>query len=115
MKENKILELTFNFSLQLIDLYKNLIKQNEFILSKQLLSSGKSIGANVEEATAALTKKDFIAKMAIASKEARETRYWIKLLVKIKLVNLDYTAYLNQINQIINILTKIVKTSQQFI
>src|SRR6478735_9041610 len=113
--ENKILELTFEFSLQIIELYKKLLQQNEYVISKQLLRSATSIGANVEEANAAQTKKDFITKMAIASKEARETRYWLKLLSKSKLVDMDYTSYLNSIEHTINILTKIVKTSQESI
>jgi four helix bundle protein len=113
MKENKIQELTFDFSLQIIDLYKTLIKHNEYILSKQLLRSATSIGANVEEASAAQTKKDFIMKMAIASKESRETRYWLRLLERSKLVDLNYSTYLTSIEHIINILTKIVKTSQE--
>ena len=111
-KENIILEKSFEFSLKIIELYKLLIGEKEFVISKQLLRSGTSIGANVEEANAAISKKDFIAKMSIASKEARETRYWIRLLDKSKLVNLDFTKYLNEIEQIINILTAIVKTSQ---
>lgn len=76
MKENIILELTFNFSIKIISLYKILIEQKEFVLSKQLLRSATSIGANIEEANAAQTKKDFISKMSIASKEAKETRYF---------------------------------------
>jgi len=80
--ENKILELTFDFSLQVISLYKTLIQQNEYVISKQLLRSSTSIGANVEEANAAQTKRDFIMKMSIASKEARETKYWLRLLDK---------------------------------
>jgi len=72
--ENKILELTFEFYLKVIELYKILAKNNEYVLSKQLLRSGTSIGANVEEANAAQTKKDFITKMSIASKEARENQ-----------------------------------------
>ena len=63
--ENKILELTFDFSLQVISLYKTLIQQNEYVISKQLLRSSTSIGANVEEANAAQTKRDFIMKMSI--------------------------------------------------
>lgn len=110
---NKILEMSFDFSLQIISLYKVLIDKKEFVLSKQLLRCGTSIGANVEEATAAQSKKDFISKMAIASKEARETRYWLKLLDKSKLVNVDYSDYLTRAEHIINILTKIVKTSQE--
>ena len=113
--ENKILELTFEFSLQIIELYKKLLQHNEYVISKQLLRSATSIGANVEEANAAQSKKDFITKMAIASKEARETRYWLKLLSRSKLVDIDYTSYLDSIEHIINILTKIVKTSQESI
>jgi four helix bundle protein len=111
--ENKILEMSFDFSLQVINLYKKLIENREFVLSKQLLRSATSIGANIEEATAAQTKKDFIMKMTIASKEARETRYWLRLLDKSKMVDLDYDPYLQAIEHIINIVTKIVKTSQE--
>lgn len=110
--ENKILELTFNFSLQIINLYKLLIQQNEYVISKQLLRSATSIGANVEEAIAAQSRKDFISKMSIACKEARETRYWLRLLDTSKLVNADYNQYLQSIEHIINILTKIIKTTQ---
>ena len=113
--ENKIQEMTFDFSLQLISLYKILVEKKEFVLSKQLLRCGTSIGANVEEATAAQSKRDFISKMAIASKEARETRYWLRLLEKSKLVEIDYSDYLTRTEHIINILTKIVKTSQDTI
>jgi four helix bundle protein len=109
--ENKILDLSFDFALQIVGLYKMLIEQKEYVISKQLLRSATSIGANIEEANAAQTKKDFIAKMSIASKEARETRYWLRLLNKSKLVNLDYQPYLESIEHIINILTKIVKTT----
>lgn len=111
--ENKILELSFNFSLAVIELYKLLIRQNEDVISKQLLGSATSIGANVEEANAAQTKKDFIAKMSIASKEARETKYWIRLLDKSQIIKYDYSEQLKNIEHIINILTKIVKTSQE--
>ena len=110
---NKILELSFSFSLQIIQLYKVLIEKREFVLSRQVLKSGTSIGANVEEAIAAQSRKDFISKMAIASKEARETRYWLRLMDKSKIIDFDYTIYLNSIEHIINILTKIVKTTQE--
>lgn len=111
--ENKILDLSFDFAIQIIGLYKILVEQKEFVISKQLLRSATSIGANVEEANAAQTKKDFISKMSIASKEARETKYWLRLLQKSQLVKTDYVPYLNSIEHIINILTKIVKTSQE--
>ena len=73
MDKTDIRKMTFGFALDIIHLYKRLISKNEYILSKQVLRSGTSIGANVEEAQAAQTKKDFITKMSIASKEARET------------------------------------------
>ena len=111
--ENKILELTFDFSLQIISLYRYLIQQNEYVMSKQLLRSATSIGANVEEANAAQTKRDFIMKMSIASKEAREVKYWLRLLDKNQIIKYEYGEYLKSIEHIINILTKIVKTSQE--
>ncbi len=110
--ENKIVEMSFNFALQIVELYKTLTDKKEFILSKQLMRSGTSIGANVEEAIAAQSRKDFISKMSIASKEARETRYWLKLLSQSKLAAIDYSSHLVNAEHIVNILTKIVKTSQ---
>ena len=110
--ENIILNKSFEFALEIIELYKMLRSNKEYVISKQLLRSGTSIGANVEEATAAQTKKDFITKMAIASKEARETRYWLRLLDKSKLIDYDYNKYIKSINEIIKILTAIVKTAQ---
>ena len=114
-EENKILSLTFDFSLEIINLYKLLIRHNEYVMSKQLLRSATSIGANIEEANAAQTKKEFIQRMSIASKEARETKYWLRLLDKSQIIQYDYTEYLMKIEHIINILTKIVKTSQESI
>lgn len=105
---------SFEFSLQIIDLYKELIKQHEYVISKQVLKSGTYIGANVNEAQAAQSRKDFIAKMSIASKEARETKYWLYLIFRSKLaVNSDglLNALLKDVEDIINVLTKIVKTS----
>lgn len=111
--ENKIVHLSFDFAIQIIELYKQLIEKKQFILSKQLLRSATSIGANVEEAIAAQSSKDFVSKMSIASKEARESRYWLRLLNKSRLVELNYQPYLDAIEHIINILTKIVKTTVQ--
>lgn len=108
-----IKEKSFEFALKIIELYKVLTKSNEYVISKQLLRSGTSIGANVEEAGASVSKKDFVNKMSIASKEARETKYWLSLLKMSKLVDTDIDDCLSEVNSIINILTKIVKTSQQ--
>jgi len=111
-KDNIVLNKSFDSALEIIELYKILKSKNEFVISKQLLRSGTSIGANVEEATAAQSKKDFATKMSIASKEARETRYWLRLLKKSKLVEYDYKNYLNKIDELIRIITAIVKTAQ---
>lgn len=111
--DNLILKKTFDFSLSIIKLYTNLISEKEFIISKQLLRSATSIGANVEESIAAQSRKDFISKMSIASKEARESKYWLRLLSESDITNIDVTEYLKEIDHIINIITKIVKTSQE--
>ncbi|MFB6343189.1 four helix bundle protein [Saccharicrinis sp. FJH62] len=82
-RENIIQEKSFDFAIKIVEMYKFLnVEKKEFVLSKQLLRSGTSIGANVEEAIGGQSKKDFFAKMTIAYKEARETHYWIRLLTK---------------------------------
>lgn len=80
-KDNVIQHKTFAFAVRIVNLYKYLTtEKNEFVLSKQILRSGTSIGANVEEAIGGQSLKDFFSKISIAYKEARETIYWIKLL-----------------------------------
>jgi len=115
MKENLIKTKTFNFALKSIDVYKLLLASNEYVLSKQFLKSGTSIGANVEEADAGYSKKDFAAKMSIASKEARETLYWIRLIEAGKFIEYDFEEIKQECESIIRILTAIVKTSQSSI
>ena len=84
MKEsNVIVDKSMNFAVRIVNLYKYLTKEkSEYVLSKQLLRSGTSIGANVNEAVRAQSPADFVAKMNIALKEAGESEYWIKLLEK---------------------------------
>jgi len=113
-KPNVIKDRTYAFALQIIKTYKGLRNDNEYVLSKQLVRSGTSIGANVEEATAAQSKKDFIAKMSISSKEARETNYWLRLLRDSEICpSMDFSPIINESEEIIRILTSIVKTSQE--
>lgn len=112
MKENLIKTKSFEFALKSIELYKLLLQKNEFVLSKQFFRSATSIGANVEEADAAYSKKDFAAKMSIASKEARETAYWIRLIKASGFVDYNFDAIESEINSIVKILTSIVKTAQ---
>jgi four helix bundle protein len=79
--DNAIVEKSYQFAIPITNLYLFLsAKKKEFVLSKQLLRSGTSIGANVEEAQGGQSKADFYAKMSIAYKEARETKYWLRIL-----------------------------------
>ena len=79
-KENIIVGKSYSFALEIIKLYKQLSEQKEYVLSKQILRSGTSIGANIHEAVSSESKKDFIHKTGIALKETRETSYWLNLL-----------------------------------
>ena len=112
MKENVIKRKSFEFAVLSIRTYKKLIEQKEFVVSKQFVRSATSIGANVQEADAGISKKDFVAKMSIASKEARETLYWIQLLKETELVNFNFDELKQKCEEIVRILTSIVKTSQ---
>ena len=112
MSDSVIKNKSFQFALAVINLYKKMIAENEYVISKQLLKSGTSIGANIEEAQAGQSKRDFIAKMAIASKEARETRYWLLLIQKSDLTKVNVESELKDIDELIRILTSIVKTAQ---
>ena len=116
-KDNIIIDKTFAFSIRIVNLYKILQNSHkEFILSKQLLRSGTSIGANVNEAQAAQSRKDFLSKLSIASKEARETKYWIDLLVATNFINKNHKStqsLLSDIDEINKLLTSIIKTTQE--
>ncbi|NCP20838.1 MAG: four helix bundle protein [Flavobacteriales bacterium CG03_land_8_20_14_0_80_35_15] len=96
----------------MIELYKKLVAEKEYIISRQLLRSGTSIGANIEEALAGQTKKDFIAKMSISSKKASETKYWLRLLNERDLTSICVNKLLVDVEEMIKMLTAIVKTSQ---
>lgn len=111
MKDNLIQNKSFNFALRIIKVYSYLKQQHEFILSKQLLRSGTSIGANIEEAIGAQSKTDFVSKLSIAYKEARESNYWIKLLEKSNyLTSKEALSLTNDVTEILKIIGKIQKT-----
>ena len=80
MKENLIQTKSYCFAIRIVNLYKYLANKKEYVLSKQVLKCGTSIGANVEEAIGGQSEKDFLNKLSIAYKEARETRYWVRIL-----------------------------------
>lgn len=110
---NVVLEKSYAFALAVIDLYQKMVGAKEYVLSKQLLRSGTSIGANVEEAQAAQSTKDFISKLSVASKEARESRYWLRLLIQSKLCPLDFTVHFQQAEELVKMLTSIIKTTRE--
>ena len=105
---------SYAFALKVVNAVRDLQgKQKEFVLGKQLLRAGTSIGANVAEAEAGQSKRDFVAKMAIASKEARESLYWLRLLKDSKIIEEPVAGELiADVEELIRILTSIVKTAQ---
>ncbi|MCD6594844.1 four helix bundle protein [bacterium] len=115
--EENVKDKSYRFALRIIKLYRFLYdKKSEYVLSKQILRSGTSIGANIEEASAGQSRRDFLAKMSIASKEARETLYWLKLLrdsnyLEDKLAK----SLIDDTEELVKMLTSIVKTTQKSI
>lgn len=115
MENNLIVEKSRNLAVEIISLYKYLSNEKrEYIISKQILKSGTSIGANVIEAVNAQSKKEFIAKMNISLKEARETEYWVDLLCHADYIKIEDFARLNKLCSEVNrIITAIIKTSNE--
>ena len=114
MKENIIQQKSYAFAIKIIELYKYLVKnKKEFVLSKQLLRCGTSIGANVEEAIGGQSRKDFAAKLSIAYKEARETKYWLSILKDTKYITQEkFNEIFEPCEEITRIIGKIQKTLQ---
>ena len=113
---NSIIEnKSFEFAIRTVNLYKHLItEKKEYVMSKQLLKSGTSIGANVSEGEQGQTKADFHSKMCIALKESNETYYWLRLLFATEyLTEKEYLSMETDIKEIIALLTSICKTTQQ--
>lgn len=114
MKKNIVKDKSFKFAIRVVRLYQFLVaKKKEFILSKQLLRSGTSVGAIVREAEHAETKKDFIHKMAIAQKEINESIYWLELLKETDYLNESEFKSLNDdAIEIIRLITSIIKSTK---
>jgi len=112
MKDNIIQTKTFEFAVRIINLYKFLsTEKKEFVVSKQVLRSGTSIGANVEEAIGGQSKNDFSTKLTIAYKEARETKYWLRLLHATEYIeNQMFESLMNDMEEILRIIGSIQKT-----
>jgi len=113
MKSDNIIQIkSYAFAVRIIKVYQFLSNEKkEFVLSKQLLRSGTSIGANIEEAIGGQSGKDFFAKLTIAYKEARETHYWIRLLKDTDYLTKEQSeSLLEDINELLKIIGSIQKT-----
>lgn len=113
--ENIVENKSFQFAVRIVNLYKFLtFDKKEYVMSRQLLKSGTSIGANVAEAECGQSKADFYAKMSIALKESYETHYWLRLLYATEyLTEKEYLSLETDINEIIALLISICKTTQE--
>lgn len=112
MKDNIIRNKSYAFALKVVGLYRKLVlDKKEHVLSKQMLRSGTSIGANVEEAVGGQSRKDFTAKLSIAYKEARETHYWLRILFDSEYINKsEFEALICDCEEILKIIGSIQKT-----
>jgi four helix bundle protein len=113
--DNVIEEKSFLFAIRVVNLYKYLCtSKKEYVLSKQLLRSGTSIGANIAESQQAQSRPDFISKLSIALKETSETKYWLKLLNATEyLSDVEYKSVVSDCIEIEKILVTILKTTKQ--
>jgi len=114
MKDNVVQSKSFQYSVRIIKLFQYLVKEKkEFEISKQLLRSGTFIGANIEEAIGAPSKKDFIAKLSISFKEARETHYWLRLLKATEYINSSLAdSLILDCEELLKLITSIQKKSK---
>lgn len=114
MKENILKTKSYEFALRIIRLYRELSSERkEFVLSKQMLRSGTSIGANIEEANQAESKRDFVHKLGIAQKEANETHYWIRLLSDTDLIEQKESEQMkNDCEELIRLITSSIRTAK---
>ncbi len=112
MKENIVQMKSYAFAVRIVNLYKQLCENNkEYILSKQLLRSGTSIAANIEEAIGGQSEKDFLSKLSIAYKEARETLFWIRLLTDTNYIDkVESESLMYEANELLKIIGSIQKT-----
>ena len=113
-EQNVIKDKSMEFAVRIVRLYMYLAeKEHEYVMSKQVLRSGTSIGANVREAEYAQSRKDFISKMSVALKEAAETEYWIELLYRTEYLKCDaYESILADSQELCRILISIVNSSK---
>ena len=114
MKENIALDKSYALALKIVKLYLSLKNQNEFELSRQILKSGTSIAANIEEAVGGQSERDFLAKIGIAYRECRETMFWLRLLRDSELINsIEANELMIDLDGLLRIIGSIKKTMTQ--
>lgn len=114
MSEDIIKVKSFSFAIRIVNLYKTLVSRNEYVMSKQVLRSGTSIGANIREAKNAESKADFIHKVGISQKEADETLYWLELLQATNyLSNEEFTSLNNDGIEVLKLIKSIIITAKK--
>lgn len=115
MKSDSIIgNKSYLFALEIVKIYKQLAEKKEFVLSKQLLRAGTSIGANIHEALSGQTKRDFVYKLNIALKESRETQYWLKLLKDSDYISaIEFDKLNSGCTELIKMLTSIIITTKE--
>ena len=113
--ENVVVEKSYSFALRIVKLYKYLIEQKkEFVLSKQIVRSGTSIGANVEEAVGGHSEKEFLSKIIISYKEARETHFWLRLMKDSEFLDEKLAdSLINDVEELLRILGSISLTMKE--
>ncbi len=115
MKENIVVDKSYKFAIRIINLYKFLVaEKKEYVISKQILRSGTSIGANINEAQSAESKMDFVHKLSISAKEIRETEYWLKLLNETDYIDkISFDSICSECNELLKIINSIILTSKE--
>ncbi len=113
-KENVVLDKSFDFAVRIVELYKMLAEEKrEYVMSKQILRSGTSIGANLEEADGSISRAEFSAKISLSYKEAKETHYWLRLLHRTKYIAEElFNSLIADCNEICKLLFSILKTTR---
>ena len=113
--DNTVSEKSFEFAVRIVNLYKYLIGEfKEFVMARQILRCGTSIGANIAEAQKGQSKADFTAKMQIALKEACETEYWLRLLYRTEYIRKEqFISMIQDVDELISMLSAICKTAKE--
>jgi len=110
MKKNEVLEMSFDFAVEIVNFCELLVEKKKYVIARQLLKSGTSIGANIKEAQNSESQQDFVHKLKIAAKEAEETEYWLSIILQIDTYPKPTESIISKLKSIMNLLNKIIIT-----